>query len=225
MPFQPELIFQAIIKYISALLFVGLLLFVPAGSFKFWNAWVFMGALFIPMIFVMVYLIIKDPELMQKRMKVQEKEKTQKIYVVLSIIVFIITYAIPGLDFKYHWSNVPLWLVMVATVIMIVGYFMFFLVMKQNSYASRVIEIQKGQKLIDTGLYSVVRHPMYFSALILFCFSTLVLGSYYALIPMMLIPLLLVIRILNEEKVLKNNLMGYEAYMKKIKYRLIPLIW
>jgi protein-S-isoprenylcysteine O-methyltransferase Ste14 len=223
--FQLELIFQAITKYILALLFIGLLLFAPAGSFKFWNAWVFMGGLFIPMIFVMTYLIIKDPELMQKRMKMQEKEKTQKIYVVLSIIIFMITYTIPGLDFKYHWSKVPLWLVIVATLIMIFGYFMFFTVMKQNSYASRVIEIQKGQKVIDTGLYSVVRHPMYLAALILFGISPLVLGSFYALIPMMFIPLLLVIRILNEEKVLQNNLNGYQEYMKKIKYRLIPLIW
>jgi len=224
-PFKLKLIIQVITKYILALLFIGLLLFTPASSFKFWNAWLYIGALFIPMFFVMIYLIIKDPELIQKRMKMKEKEKTQKIYVILSIITFIITFTIPGLDFKYHWSNVPVWLVMIATVIMICGYFMFFIVMKQNSYASRVIEIQKGQKVIDTGLYSVVRHPMYLSALILFGISPLALGSFYALIPMLFIPFLLVIRILNEEKVLKNNLNGYEEYMKKIKYRVIPFIW
>jgi protein-S-isoprenylcysteine O-methyltransferase Ste14 len=222
---QPKLIIQVLTRYILALLFIGLLLFVPAASFKFWNAWLFMVGLFIPMFFVMTYLIIKDPELMQKRMKMKEKEKTQKIYVVLSIIIFMITYMIPGFDFKYHWSKVPFWLVMVSTIIMIIGYFMFFTVMKQNSYASRVIEIQKGQKVIDTGLYSVVRHPMYLAALILFGISPLVLGSFYALIPMLFIPLLLIIRILNEEKVLQNNLPGYKEYMKKIKYRLIPLIW
>jgi len=221
----PKLIKQVIIKVIFSLLFICLLLFVPAGTMNYWNGWLFIGALFIPMFFVMVYLMRNDPELLQKRLKTNEKEKTQKVYLFLSIVICILTFAIPGLDFRYQWSEVPLWLVILATGIMVVGYFMFFTVMKQNSYASRVIEIQEGQKLIDTGLYGLVRHPMYLSATIMYVAMPLILGSYWSLIPVLFLPLLLAIRILNEEKVLKNNLPGYEQYMQKIKYRLIPFIW
>jgi protein-S-isoprenylcysteine O-methyltransferase Ste14 len=220
-----KILIQVIIRYILSLIFASVLLFLPAGSLKFWNAWVFLSALFIPMLFVLIYLIIKDPELLQKRIKTNEKEKSQKIYLVLSIITILITFIVPGLDFKNHWSQIPDWLVIVATVIMILGYYMFFMVMKQNRYASRVIEIQKGQKVIDFGLYSIVRHPMYLAATILFCSIPIILGSLYGLIPVFLIPLLLIIRILNEEKVLKENLNGYSEYMKKVKYRLIPFIW
>jgi protein-S-isoprenylcysteine O-methyltransferase Ste14 len=201
------------------------LIFLPAGTFKFWNGWLFIGALCIPMIFVIIYLIINNPDLMVKRMKTDEKEKPQKIYLFLSIIASVITFVLPGLDYRFHWSSVPLWLVIISTVVMIAGYLLFFIVMKQNSYASRVIEIQEEQKLIDTGLYSFVRHPMYFAATILYGFSPLILGSYFAMIPMIFIPLLLVIRIRNEEKVLLKGLKGYEEYMKKAKFRLIPYIW
>ncbi len=221
-----KLIKQVVIRYILILLFVSFVLFLPAGSLKFWNAWIFIGALFLPELFALIYLAIKDPELLQKRLKIKEKEKAQRIFNILYIIIFIITLIITGLDFKYHWSIVPVWLVIVATGIMISGFFMAFIVLKQNSYASRVVEIQEGQKVIDVGLYSVVRHPMYLSALIFFCPMPLVLGSLYAfIIPVILAPFLLLIRIINEEKVLKNNLNGYKEYVKKVKYRLIPFVW
>jgi len=221
-----KLIKQVVIRYILILLFVSFVLFLPAGSLKFWNAWIFIGALFLPELFALIYLAIKDPELLQKRLKIKEKEKAQRIFNILYIIIFIITLIITGLDFKYHWSIVPVWLVIVATGIMISGFFMVFIVLKQNSYASRVVEIQEGQKVIDVGLYSVVRHPMYLSALIFFCPMPLVLGSLYAfIIPVILAPFLLLIRIINEEKVLKNNLNGYKEYVKKVKYRLIPFVW
>ena len=207
------------------LIFVGALLFLPAGSFKFWNAWLYIAALFIPMFFVLIYLVLYDPELLEKRMRLDEKEKPQRFYVKSSIIVTILIYILPGFDFRFQWSSVPLFVVIASTVVMLIGYFMFFMVMRQNSYASRVIEIQEEQKLIDTGLYSVVRHPMYMAATILFGFSPLVMGSYYALIPMIFLPVLLIIRIKNEEKVLKNGLKGYEEYMKKVRYRMIPFIW
>jgi protein-S-isoprenylcysteine O-methyltransferase Ste14 len=223
--YNGKLIILTATRYFLALLFVGLLVFLPAGTFKFWNGWLFIGALFIPMIFVMIYLLINDPDLLVKRMKTDEKEKPQKIYLILSIIVSTITFILPGLDYRFHWSSVPVWVVILSTVFMITGYLLFFLVMKQNTYASRVIEIQEEQKLINTGLYSFVRHPMYFSATILYAFAPLVLGSYYALIPMVLIPALLIIRINNEEKVLINGLKGYDEYMKKVKFRLIPCIW
>jgi protein-S-isoprenylcysteine O-methyltransferase Ste14 len=212
-------------RYISVLIFVGALIFLPAGTFKFLNGWLFMAALFIPMIFVMGYLLIKDPELLEKRMKTNEKEKPQKLYLVLSIIISLLTFVLPGLDYRFRWSSVPVWLVIFSTVLMITGYAMFFIVMKQNSYASRVIEIQEEQKLIDTGMYALVRHPMYFSATILYFFAPLVLGSYYAMIPMIFLPGLLVMRIKNEEEVLLKGLKGYEDYMKKVKYRFLPYIW
>lgn len=211
--------------YLLSLFVVGALLFSTAGSFGFWNAWLFIGALFIPMLFVLVYLLLKEPDLLEKRMKTREKEKPQKAYVVMSVAAFIGIFAVPGFDYRHRWSDVPDWLVVISTVMMEVGYGMFFVVMRQNRYASRVVEIQEGQKLIDTGLYSIVRHPMYTSASVLYIFSALVLGSYYALIPMILIPFLLSIRIVNEEKVLKAGLPGYADYMKRVRYRLIPFVW
>jgi protein-S-isoprenylcysteine O-methyltransferase Ste14 len=220
-----RLILRGSLTYFFSLLFIGLLIFVPAGSMKFWNGWLFICALFIPMFCILIYLLVKDPDLLARRMKTKEKEKTQKIYLVLSIIVCLGTFIVPGLDFRFHWSNVPLSVVLISTFIMMSGYLMFFIVMKQNTYASRVIEIQEEQRLIDTGLYSFVRHPMYLAALILYGFAPLVLGSFYALIPMAFLPLLLIIRIRNEEKVLKNGLKGYDEYMKKVEYRLLPFIW
>jgi len=219
------LIIRASLMYLLSFFFVVLLIFLPAGSLKFRNGWLFIGALFIPMLFILIYLLVKEPDLLAKRLKTKEKEKTQKAYQVLSIIVCLIAFIVPGLDFRYNWSYVPLSVVLISTLIMMSGYLMFFIVMKQNTYASRVIEIQNEQKLIDTGLYSFIRHPMYLAGTILFGFAPLVLGSFYALIPMAFIPVLLVIRIRNEEKVLIDGLKGYDQYMKNVKYRLLPFIW
>lgn len=216
---------RTLLIYFFSLFFVGLIIFLPAGSFKFWNGWLFVGALFIPMFFVIIYLIVNDPDLLIKRLKTKEKEKTQKVYLMLSIIVFLVTFIIPGLDFRFKWSHVPVTVVLISTLLMISGYLIFFIVMRQNTYASRVIEIQDEQKLIETGLYSVVRHPMYLGALILYGFAPLVLGSFFALIPMVFIPFLLIIRIKNEEEVLKNGLKGYIEYIKKVRYRLLPFVW
>jgi protein-S-isoprenylcysteine O-methyltransferase Ste14 len=163
--------------------------------------------------------------LLEKRINLNEKEREQKKYVRLSMILFVVAYVIPGLDFRFGWSNVPLWLVLVSLALMITGYILFIVVIIQNRYASRVIEIQHEQKLIDTGLYSVVRHPMYMAATILYLSSPLVLGSVYALIPMALLPFLLGYRIINEEKVLLKGLQGYEGYVNKVKFRMIPFVW
>jgi protein-S-isoprenylcysteine O-methyltransferase Ste14 len=220
-----KLLFKTLLRYISGVIFIGAIIFLPAGSFEFMNGWIFLGALFVPMLFALIYLFIYDPELLIKRMKTKEKESTQKLYLVFSIIVSLVTFTLPGFDYRYQWSSVPDWLVIVSCVLMITGYVMFFIVMKQNSYASRVIEIQEEQKLIDDGMYSLVRHPMYFSATILYFFAPLVLGSYYAMIPMIFITGLLAMRIKNEEKVLLGGLKGYDQYMKKVKYRFLPFIW
>jgi len=219
------LIIRALVMYILSLLFMVLLIFLPAGSLKFRNGWLFIGVLFTAMFIVLTWLMVKDPDLLAKRLKTKEKEKPQKAYLTLSMIVLLFTFIIPGLDYRFHWSDVPVPIVVVATVIMLAGYLIFFAVMRQNTYASRVIEIQEGQKLIDTGLYSLVRHPMYLGASILFVPAPLVLGSWYALIPVVLVPILLIIRIMNEEKVLVDGLKGYSEYMKKVRYRLIPYIW
>lgn len=222
---RKKLLKKALLRFLPAIAFLGVLVFVPAGTLKFINGWLFMAGLLIPMMFTLIYLIVKDPELLEKRMRMKEKETAQKQYLKLSIILVVVAYTIPGLDFRYHWSQVPGWLVVVALAFMILGYVLFLAVMVQNRYASRVIEIQDNQKLIDTGLYRFVRHPMYLAATILYVASVLVLGSFYALIPMLFLPLLLAYRIRNEEKVLKNGLPGYKEYTARVKYRLIPFVW
>jgi protein-S-isoprenylcysteine O-methyltransferase Ste14 len=178
-----------------------------------------------PMIFTLVHLYRNDPAFLEKRMRTKEKEGTQRKYVILSLPLYIIALLIPGLDYRFGWSRAPLWLSLAALAATIGGYLMFVRVMNQNRYASRVVEIQEGQKLIDTGLYSVVRHPMYLAMIVLYLSASLVLGSYYSLIPMAIFLSTLVIRITNEEKVLLAGLPGYADYTKRVRYRLIPLVW
>jgi membrane dipeptidase len=219
------LTFRTIVIYPLTVILVGLMIFIPAGTLRFWNGWLFIVALFVPMLFVLIYLMLKDPELLAKRIKTREKEKTQKIFLVFSIIVCLSTFLIPGFDYRFGWSHVPLAVVIISTLLMISGYFMFFVVMKQNTYASRVVEIQDEQKVIDTGLYSVIRHPMYSAGIIFYLCAPLVLGSWYAVIPALALPVLLVIRLLNEEKMLIAGLKGYTEYIRKVRFRLIPFIW
>ncbi len=182
--------------------FIGLLLFLPAGTLGFLNGWIYISGLMVPMSITLIILYKTDPELLEKRVNMKEKEDAQKKYIKLSLVFYIVAYLIPGIDYRFHWSEVPEWLVFAALIVMILGYIMFVFVMIQNRYASGIIEIQNEQKLIETGLYSVVRHPMYLAATILFLSSCLVLGSYYALIPMLFLPFLLAFRIKNEEEVL-----------------------
>ena len=222
---KKSLAVKAIIRFLSALFIIGCILFIPAGTFKYWNGWLFIASIFIPMIVVLTYLLIKDPELLEKRFKTKEKEKEQKFIQKVGIVPTLIGFMLPGFDYRLNWSNVPTWLVIIATILVVSGYILFIIVMRQNSYASRVIEIQQNQKVIDYGLYSKVRHPMYIAAIIIMLSSPLGLGSYYALIPMALYPLIIIFRIKNEEEVLKKGLAGYDKYLKKVKYRLIPLIW
>ncbi|MGE5406442.1 MAG: methyltransferase family protein [Methanosarcina sp.] len=220
-----KLLAKLLLTFPAAFLFLGLVLFLPAGTIRFINGWIYIAALMVPMSAFMIYLIIKDPELLEKRINLKERRDAQKKYVMLSMLFFVAAFIIPGLDFRYGWSDVPGWLVIVSLFFMIAGYAGFIVVMLQNRYASRVIEIQENQKVIDTGLYSVVRHPMYLSAIILYLASALVLGSFYALIPMAFLPFLLAFRILNEEELLKNELPGYKEYMEKVKFRMIPFVW
>jgi protein-S-isoprenylcysteine O-methyltransferase Ste14 len=220
-----KLLMTVLIRYIGSFLVIGCILFIPAGTIYYWNGWILMGAFFIPMIFVFFYLITKDPELLEKRMRMRENQSEQKHIQKIFILLMLVEFVIPGLDYRFQWSSVPLWLVIVSTVLVVTGYILVFNVMKQNSYASRVIEIQDKQKIIDTGFYSVVRHPMYSFMLIIYIFSPLVLGSYYAVIPALTFPFMLAYRIKNEEEVLMQGLDGYKDYIKRVRYRLIPFIW
>lgn len=216
---------MALARFIPGTIIISVLLFIPAGSIKFWNAWLFMGVLFIPMLFVIVYLITRDPELLFKRMNTNEKEKTQKKVVFLTSIIFLSAFIISGLDYRFQWSTVPLLVVVISAIIVLTGYILFFMVMRQNSYASRVVEIQEKQIVIDSGLYGIVRHPMYSAAILMFMFMPLVLGSFYALIPLIIFPLQMGTRMKNEELILEKGLDGYIEYKKRVRYKIIPFLW
>jgi protein-S-isoprenylcysteine O-methyltransferase Ste14 len=212
-------------RLLGGLVIIAAFLFIPAGTLWYWQGWLYMGVLFIPMLFVLVYLIRRDPDLLVRRTRLREKEAEQKWIIVLSTGTFLACIILPGLDFRFGWSQVPVWLVLAASVMVFAGYLIFFLTMKENSYASRIIEVENGQKVISTGPYSQVRHPMYSGVLLMFLFTPLALGSYVALI--MFPPLLvtIVMRIRNEEAVLTRDLVGYSEYCKRTRYRLVPGIW
>jgi len=217
---------KKIIKRFSLVpIVLGILILVPAGTFIFWQVYVYLAVLVIPMIFVLFYFFKKDPLFLERRTRAKEKEKTQKIIQIVFSVIFLSGFVIPGLDKRFGWSDIPINIVLITDIIILLGYLLIFFVFRQNSYASRIVEVDKSQKVISTGLYSFVRHPMYLGVLIMYIPTPVALGSYWGLIPMATIPLAIVFRILNEEKVLSNDLPGYKEYCKKTRYRLIPLIW
>ena len=220
-----KLLLSALIKFLFGLVLVGAILFLPAGSFSYTGAWLFIALLFIPMIFLGVALFIKAPELLEKRLSAKEKEDTQKGVVALSGLLFLGGFIVAGIDYRFGWSHVPTWLVVVSSVVLLVSYALYAEVMRENAYLSRTIEVQQGQKVVDTGLYGVVRHPMYAVTVWLFLSIPLVLGSFWSLLCFAHYPILMIVRILNEEKVLTEGLDGYADYKKKVKYRLLPFIW
>lgn len=224
-PSKTTLAIKALIILLSSLLIIGCCLFIPAGTLSYWNGWLFLISIFIPVIIVFVYLLINDPGLLAKRLKTREEVKEQRLIQKIGVIPVVIGFLLPGFDFRFKWSNVPVWLVVIGVILIILGYVLFIMVIKQNSYASRVIEIQQNQKVIDTGLYSVIRHPMYLAGIIIMLFSPVILGSFYGMIPMIFYAIIIIFRIYNEEEVLKKGLEGYNEYLKKVKYRLVPFIW
>ena len=217
--------FNALEKYVMGMLFVALLVFWPAGSLQFWNGWLFMGILFIPMFFLGAVLLWKAPELLKKRLNAKEKMSDQQGVVAVSGLMFLAGFIVAGLDYRFGWSVMPKWVVIAATVVFLISYGLYGEVMRENEYLSRTIEVQAGQKVIDTGLYGIVRHPMYMVTMWLFLSIPLVLGSWYALILFVAYPAVIAVRIRGEEKLLEAELAGYKEYKKKVKYRMIPFIW
>ena len=222
---KTKLFLSALTKFFCGLVLVGALLFLPAGSFAFVGGWIFIGLLFIPMLILGAVLLAKSPELLQKRLSAKEKENTQKGVVALSGLLFLVGFIVAGLDYRFGWSHVPAWLVIVASVTLSASYALYAEVMRENAYLSRTIEVQEGQKVVSTGLYGIVRHPMYAVTIWLFLSIPLVLGSFWAFLCFLPYPIIMAVRILNEERVLSKGLEGYEDYKKKVKYRLIPFIW
>ncbi len=217
-----QMVFIRIFVVIPLLLAI---LFLPAGTFAYFEAWLYFAVLIIPMFLVFIYLLKNDPELLERRMRMREKEPEQKVIIKISYVAFLITFLVPGFDKRFAWSNVPISVIISADILVLASYGIFFLVLRENRYASRIVEVAQDQKVISTGLYAFVRHPMYLGVLLMYIFSPLALGSYYAMIPSLSIIPLLVARIRNEEKVLGRELKGYPEYLQKTQYRLIPGIW
>lgn len=220
-----KLFFQAIIKYILGVIIVGLLLFVPANSFEYWNAWLFIGLLFIPMFISGIILMIKNPSLLKKRIDVKEKENEQKRVILYSSLMFLLGFIIAGLNYRFSWIIIPNIIVIISSILFVIAYILYAEVLRENTFLSRTIEVQENQKVIDTGLYGIVRHPMYAITLVLFLTMPLILGSIISFIIFLIYPFIIIKRIQNEEEVLEKKLKEYIEYKKKVKYRLIPFIW
>ncbi|MBR3153228.1 MAG: isoprenylcysteine carboxylmethyltransferase family protein [Clostridia bacterium] len=220
-----KLFFQAIIKYLLGVVLVGSLVFIPAGSFDYWNGWLFMGLLFVPMFIAGIVLMAKNPELLKKRLDAKEKEEEQKEVVIFSGLMFLIGFIIAGLNYRYEWIEAPEVVVIIASVLFIISYILYAEVLRENTYLSRTIEVQENQKVIDTGLYGIVRHPMYGATIILFLSMPLILGSLISFIIFLAYPFIISKRIKNEEAVLEKELKGYKEYKEKVKYKVIPFVW
>ncbi len=220
-----RLLKNALIKFLAGLILVVIMLFLPAGSMNYSNGWLFILLLFVPMLLLGVWLWVRNPELLEKRLNTNETESEQKKVVSLSLILFIVGFIVSALDYRFQLTYLPLWVTIFGSVLLLVSYGLYAEVMRENTYLSRTVEIQENQKVIDTGLYGIVRHPMYFATTLLFLSFPLVLGSGIGFVIFLAQPFLLVKRIKNEEEVLEKGLEGYTEYKKKVKYRLIPFIW
>ena len=220
-----ELFFQAILKFSAGVVLLGLLLFLPAGTLHYWQAWLFMGILFIPMFLAGIVMMFKNPDLLRKRLNVKEKENEQSLVIKLSGLMFMVGFAAAGLNVRFQWMVLPGWVSWAAAVVFLLAYALYAEVLRENTFLSRTIEVQENQTVIDTGLYGVVRHPMYSVTIILFLSMPLVLGSWIAFAVFLFYPVIIARRIRNEEKVLEEGLAGYREYKKKVKYKVIPFLW
>jgi protein-S-isoprenylcysteine O-methyltransferase Ste14 len=222
---RSALIRKMAVRFSIVPVFIGFFTLLPAGTLNYWQVYLYFAVIIIPMLFVLRYFLKHDPKFLERRTRGREKVKEQKLIQMLNLPVFIAAFIVPGLDKRFGWSEIPSEVVFVTDAVILCGYLFIFLVFRENSYASRIIEIDREQKVITTGPYTIVRHPMYLGVLIMYLPTPIALGSYWGLIPMVLLPLTLVLRIINEEKVLRENLAGYKEYCLKTNYRLIPYIW
>ena len=220
-----KLLIDALIKFACGLLLVGLLIFLPAGTLSYTYGWLFAGLLFGPMLIAGFVMLWKSPDLLRKRLDAKEKQGKQKGVLAFSGLMFIAGFAVAGLDFRFGWSGMPLWATIAASVLFLIAYALYAEVLRENAYLSRTIKVEEGQTVVDTGLYGIVRHPMYAVTILLFLMMPLVLGSWYALIPFAFYPAIIIVRLKDEEDLLTRELPGYAAYKKKVKYRIIPFIW
>ena len=220
-----KLFIRAIIKITSGLVLVGMLLFVPAGSFGYWQGWLLLGILFIPMFIAGLIMMKKSPDLLRKRLNAKEEQDEQKTVIALSAIMFLAAFVAAGLNFRFGWIQLPAWVSYVFSVVFLLAYVLYAEVMRENAYLSRTVEVQEDQKVVDSGLYGIVRHPMYMSTLLLFLAMPMVLGSVISLVIMFAYIPIIAKRIRNEEKVLEEGLAGYAEYKKKVRHKVIPFIW
>ena len=220
-----KLFFQALLKFFAGVVLLGALIFLPAGTLHYWNAWLLMGILFVPMFFAGIVMMFKNPDLLKKRLNAKEKETEQSLVIKLSGLMFILGFVTAGLNFRFHWIDLPQWVSWAAAVVFLLSYLLYAEVLRENTYLSRTIEVQENQTVIDTGLYGIVRHPMYSVTIILFLAMPLVLGSLISFVIFLAYPVIIAKRICNEEKVLEEGLAGYGEYKKKVKYKVIPFLW
>ncbi|MBO7692561.1 MAG: isoprenylcysteine carboxylmethyltransferase family protein [Methanobrevibacter sp.] len=220
-----KLFFQALSKFLIGLVIICMLLFIPAGTLDYPNGWLFIALLFIPMFFAGIIMLFKSPDLLRKRLNAKESEDEQKTVILVSGIMFLLAFILAGLNFRFGWFKLPTVVIIIASVIFLLAYIMYAEVLRENEYLSRTVEVSENQKVVDTGLYGLVRHPMYTSTIFLFLSMPLVLDSIFSFIVMLVYPIIIIFRIRNEEKVLENELVGYKEYKEKIKYKLIPYLW
>lgn len=222
---RSKLLATVLSRLFGGLFMFALLFFLPAGTWKYWQAWMYIGALVFPMFFVLAYFMKHDPELLERRMKMREERQEQRKILKFSVLGFVLAFLLPGFDIRYGWSNMPAWVSIAAAMMMFLSYALVFRTMQVNSFLSRVIEVAENQKVIDTDVYGIVRHPMYVGMVVLYVISPIVLGSWWAVIPALVIIPVIVARILDEEIALETDLPGYKEYKQKVKYRLLPFIW
>ena len=220
-----KLLISALVKFTLGLLMVGLLIFLPAGTLHYPQGWLQIGILFVPMLIAGVVMLIKSPAFLEKRLDAKEKQSAQKGVLAFSGLMFIAGFVVAGLDFRFGWSVMPAWVSVAAAGVFLVAYLLYAEVMRENAYLSRTIRVEEGQQVVDTGLYGIVRHPMYGATILLFMMIPLVLGSWYGLIPFGFYPVIIAVRLKNEEQLLTEELPGYAQYKEKVKYRIIPFIW
>lgn len=222
---HPHLLRRVLVRFGAGALVLAALFFGTAGTLRYWQAWLFLAVLFIPMTFVLVYLLRRDPGLLERRIRGREPRSGQRSVVSVAALIILLAFVLPGLDQRFGWSEVPPGVVVVADLAVLLGYGLFFLVLRENSYAARTVTVESGQQVVTTGPYRAVRHPMYVAVVVMYVASPLALGSAWALLPALLLPFVIVLRIRDEERMLADGLPGYREYRTQTKYRLIPGIW